>query len=74
MNGAKVIQWPCSNSNNENWRPIHNTGPNNFKLQAEHSGKCLNVNGASHNNLAGIIQWDCTDTNNNRWISQTWNP
>lgn len=36
-------------------------------LSAKHSGKCLDVSGASSNNGAPIIQWDCNGGQNQQW-------
>ncbi|GEM45470.1 hypothetical protein DC3_11050 [Deinococcus cellulosilyticus NBRC 106333 = KACC 11606] len=35
------------------------------RLQAVHSGKCLDVSGISQNNDANVVQWDCVDNNPN---------
>ena len=32
-----------------------------YKIQARHSGKCLNVQNASSKEGAPIIQWSCTN-------------
>ncbi len=38
-----------------------------YLLVARHSGKCLDVNGASLDDLASIIQWDCHEGDNQQW-------
>src|SRR6185295_6493381 len=36
-------------------------------LQADHSGQCMNVNGASKSSGANIIQWPCSGATNEQW-------
>ena len=38
-----------------------------FKITAEHSGKCLDVTGASTTNGAAVQQWTCTGGANQAW-------
>jgi len=38
-----------------------------FEVVARHSGKCLDVSGASADNLAPVIQWDCYRGENQQW-------
>ena len=38
-----------------------------FAVVARHSGKCLDVSGASADNLASVIQWDCQGGENQQW-------
>jgi uncharacterized protein (DUF1800 family) len=38
-----------------------------YQLVARHSGKCLDVSGASHDDLAPVIQWDCHTGENQQW-------
>ena len=38
-----------------------------FEVVARHSGKCLDVSGASADNLASVIQWDCHGEANQQW-------
>lgn len=37
------------------------------KIRAKHSGKCLDVEGASRANGAKVIQWDCHGGANQKW-------
>lgn len=46
-NGAQIIQWPYSGSNNEQWQII-DVGSGYYQLIARHSGKSLD-NGRSPN-------------------------
>jgi len=39
-----------------------------YKITAVHSGKCLDVSGASKNAGTQIIQWDCHNGGNQKWI------
>ena len=41
--------------------------PNNFFISAMHSGKCMQVDGASQDNDATISQWDCLQQPNVLW-------
>ena len=51
--------------------PLHAVAPDpaggTFELVARHSGKCLDVNGASLDDFARVIQWDCHDGANQQW-------
>jgi len=38
-----------------------------YTLTARHSGKCLDVAGASGKNGADVQQWDCNNGNNQKW-------
>src|ERR671912_2899996 len=38
-----------------------------FEIVARHSGKCLDVERASQNDVAAIIQWTCHGGDNQRW-------
>ena len=38
-----------------------------FEVVARHSGKCLDVSGASTDNFASVIQWDCHGGANQQW-------
>lgn len=38
-----------------------------YEMSAKHSGKCLDVSGASNNTGANIYQWDCHGGPNQRW-------
>jgi hypothetical protein len=38
-----------------------------YKVIAKHSGKCLDVNGASTADGANVQQWSCNGGNNQRW-------
>lgn len=39
-----------------------------YSIKAKHSGKCLDVTGASTADGAALIQWTCHLANNQRWI------
>lgn len=41
--------------------------PAGAMLQARHSSKCLDVQGASNSSGAAVIQWSCSGTNNQQW-------
>ena len=75
-NGGRISQWTCNANQNDRldttrrdffkWRKINVRGEW-FKLQAVHSNKCAQVNGASHENGAAITQWDCVNQRNVYW-------
>jgi len=58
--GARIILWPCSGTENEQWfrrgRQIVGLG-----------GKCLNVKGGGAADGTPIILWPCSGTSNERW-------
>jgi hypothetical protein len=56
-NGAKVIQWTCHGGDNQKWRV--STQGAGFRLQAVHSGACLDVAGVSTAVGAAFQQWAC---------------
>jgi hypothetical protein len=65
-NGARIIQWTCNGGNNQKWKV--STQGAGFRLQALHSGKCLDVAGVSKATGAAYQQWSCKtpDSNNNQ--------
>jgi hypothetical protein len=75
-NGGQISQWTCNANQNDRldntrrdffkWRKINARGEW-FKLQAVHSNKCAQVNGASRENGAAITQWDCLNQANVYW-------
>jgi hypothetical protein len=63
-NGAPVQQWDCLGSGqfSQHWalfRVESTTIPPYFELVSRHSGKCLDVTGASIGNGALVQQWGC---------------
>lgn len=75
-NGGLISQWTCNANQMDRvdttrrdyfkWRKVNVRGEW-FKLQAVHSNKCAQVNGASHQNDAPITQWDCVNQDNVYW-------
>ena len=61
-----VVQWACNGGDNQTWR-IEATSGGYSRLIAQHSGKCLDVSGASTEDRADIIQWQCHDGANQQW-------
>ncbi|MCF4120194.1 RICIN domain-containing protein [Antribacter sp. KLBMP9083] len=60
--GAAVIQWTCNGQTNQMFtlQAVSALGSNqDFQLVAVHSGKCVDVNGASTAPRTPIIQWTC---------------
>ncbi|MGG8407032.1 RICIN domain-containing protein [Streptomyces sp. 12297] len=71
---ANVFQWDClaDTYRNQRWflanERVQN-GRYTYNIIAQHSGKCLDVAGASHLNGANVFQWTCLgdDQLNQRW-------
>lgn len=64
--GAPVIQWAPSNTDNEKWL-IEPTADGYVTLKAKHSGKVLNVSGSSKAPGAKVIQWPQSGSDNEKW-------
>jgi Ricin-type beta-trefoil lectin domain-like len=78
-NGDEITQSTCANRSNFKLRKIE-YGDGSFYLQFAHSGKCLNLAGASwemllfggsSENGVALSQWDCADRSNARWRTRT---
>ncbi len=70
--GAAVHQWTWTDGPNQHWR-IEPVSPNGipagiFTLAAQHSGKVLDVAGASAAAGAAVFQWPDWGGANQRWI------
>ncbi len=61
--GTKVHLWSVGSpaGTNQQWRPV-DLGGGYFRFVARHSGKCLDVPGASTANGVQLQQWDCNGT------------
>jgi Ricin-type beta-trefoil lectin domain-like len=75
-NSAKVIQYSCSETStatNDQWKLVRvfRDVLDYYQLRNRHSGKCLNVQGASANNGADLVQYTC-DPNGAVNDSFTW--
>jgi hypothetical protein len=61
-NGGPIVQYPLHGGPNQRFRleqvGVPGLGNSGFRIVAEHSGKVLDVAGASHENGAKLIQWD----------------
>jgi peptidyl-Lys metalloendopeptidase len=71
--GAYVQQWDClgPGQRNQVWHVIPIAGqPPYVAFQAQHSGKCADVLGASTGNGARIGQWGCWWGGNQQWTLQ----
>jgi hypothetical protein len=78
-NGDRIVQGSCAGGQNVKLRKIdHDDG--SFYLQFAHSKKCLNLTGASLEEIllgvawpngAALAQWDCADREEARWRSRT---
>lgn len=62
-NGAQIKQWDClgASQHNQQWMlvPITHGYGLRYQIVARNSGKCLDVEGASHLDGAKIKQWEC---------------
>jgi hypothetical protein len=59
--GVKVALWGYNGGTNEQWQPVVVSGPF-YRLVARHSGKCLDVNGASTADSVQLQQWTCNSS------------
>ena len=64
-NGANVIQWTCHGGPNQLWR-LDRIG-DAYRIVAKHSGKVLDVAGASPSNGANVQQWQYGGGPNQLW-------
>jgi beta-glucanase (GH16 family) len=62
-NAVKVQLWSIGGNggSNQQWKPV-SLGNGYFKFVARHSGRCLDVPGASTANGVQLQQWDCNGT------------
>ena len=62
-NGVKVQLWSFGGSGgpNQQWRP-ESVGGGRWRFRARHSGRCLDVPGASTTAGVQLQQWDCNGT------------
>jgi beta-glucanase (GH16 family) len=62
-NGVKVQLWSFGGSGgpNQQWRP-ESLGGGRWRFRARHSGRCLDVPGASATMGVQLQQWDCNGT------------
>jgi len=72
LDGARLIQSSCETGSrgNENQQfEFVSVGNNQYNVRAKHSGKCMNVSGASQSNGASVIQWMCSNRSgdNDSW-------
>ena len=66
QDAADVIQYSCHGGTNQQWRLIY-AGGGYYALQVRHSGKCLDVRGASMQDAADVIQYSCHGGTNQQW-------
>jgi hypothetical protein len=74
--GAAVQQSDCTGGTNQQFtfrKVIYSgSGPQDYQLVAQHSGRCVDVNGESTTPGARIIQWPCNPVTRDRPLNQTW--
>ncbi|MGL5859354.1 MAG: RICIN domain-containing protein [Angustibacter sp.] len=77
-NGAQVVQFTCTGSPNQQFRLLDDSAPTvpgfNSRIQAVHSGKCVDVRGSSNANSADVIQFTCTGSPNQRFSGTAFAP
>ena len=64
--GADVLQWPYSGSDNQHWQVSQNDD-GSYTLQAVHSGKVLDVDGWGTHDGANVHQWTDGGGDNQRF-------
>lgn len=72
-NNANAQQFTCAKATNQRWTPVQQVtvgGVTYYALVAEHSGKCLDVAGASTANNANVQQFTCNGGDNQKWSIQ----
>ncbi|MFE7404340.1 RICIN domain-containing protein [Streptomyces sp. NPDC057557] len=72
-NSSPVIQWGCTNAQDERWLFEDTTDSNGnraYFLRNAYSGKCMGT-GSSLANGAGMIQYTCNDAVDEKWW---WSP
>jgi hypothetical protein len=65
--GARIVQWPCTTANNQQWQVIESTGI--ARLVARHSGHAADVSGGGTANGTRLVQ-----STNTGAISQQFRP
>jgi hypothetical protein len=72
--GSRAAQTTCASATSLRIAPNYSFP---FSIAARHSGKCLNVAGASNANNANVQQYECVGAANERWFLEpdsTFNP
>jgi hypothetical protein len=74
--GATVVQRTCEGGANQQFtlRRVTYSGndSHDYQLVAQHSGKCVDVNGVATTARAPVIQWTCKPVNQGSPLNQTW--
>ena len=67
-NGVRVVQWDCSQEENQKWT-VTPVSDGYYKIIAKHSGKSLDVFGGTVSQGDGVIveQWDYNGGTNQLW-------
>jgi coenzyme F420-reducing hydrogenase delta subunit len=66
LNSARLIQFDCKGTANQKFR-LKEISSHVFEIRADHSGKCLDVQGAGAG-AAQIIQFTCTGKKNQQFV------
>lgn len=67
-NGARLIQWNCGGSADQDWR-LHQRPSGDYEIRNDHSGQCLAIGGGSTTAGAEVLQWPCEGDSH---LEQTW--
>lgn len=68
-NGSKVIQWGCTDAQDERWvfdEITDSNGKRAYTLQNAYSGKCLGL-GSAATKGSQLIQWTCNGAADEKW-------
>jgi hypothetical protein len=68
LNGAHAILYTCSSPATQN-QTFFAANVSPYELEAQHSSKCLQVDGASTADGAQVSQWQCTGANHFKWFN-----
>ncbi|WP_434097118.1 RICIN domain-containing protein [Streptomyces mirabilis] len=63
---APVVQFTCNDGLNQQWR-LEGAGDGYYRILAQHSGKCLDVEHASTADEAFVNQYSCGSGQNQQW-------
>jgi hypothetical protein len=63
--GAEVVQEPCNSSTEQRW-VFHPLGGTKYRIENEHSLRCLDAAGGATNGTP-VVQWPCASISNQTW-------
>jgi hypothetical protein len=68
--GARLIQWRCSGSANQQWA-TDDLGNGYFRLKAAHSGQCADLASQSTATLVAVVQAACGAGTSQQWAKES---